>query len=130
MKFYGLVIESARAGTVLSAYRTEAERDAEIRLAVEEEWSFAFATDNEIPPIEEAIRTLRDSHSLLILTEDFDFSGPPKIKIVCETCGSEDVTRDAVVRWSVDTQEWELSNIFDNGDCEKCGETSLEEVAL
>lgn len=57
-------------------------------------------------------------------------AGTPPIKICCQNCGSEDVTRDAVVRWCVENQEWEVSNVFDNADCDNCGETKLVEKEI
>lgn len=54
----------------------------------------------------------------------------PKVVIVCRQCGSEEVTRDAVVRWSVEDQDWQVSGIFDNADCDHCGETKLEEKVV
>jgi len=55
-----------------------------------------------------------------------------KIKIVCSTCGSDDVRRDAMAAWNVDKQEWELAAVMDQGYCEgKCeGECSLSEVEI
>jgi hypothetical protein len=57
---------------------------------------------------------------------------PPRIKIVCSHCGSDDVRRDADAVWNVDTQEWELNALYDKGAvCEQCGgETSLKEVQI
>lgn len=52
------------------------------------------------------------------------------VRIVCRKCGSEDVTRDAVVRWSVENQSWSVSGVFDNADCDNCGETLLEEKEI
>lgn len=43
------------------------------------------------------------------------------VKMVCSRCGSEDVTRDAVARWSVEAQEWRLCGVYDNTDCQECG---------
>lgn len=54
-----------------------------------------------------------------------------QVTIVCQTCGSDDVRRDADATWSVDAQEWELNTVFDHGDCEKCGqEATLVERPL
>lgn len=51
----------------------------------------------------------------------------PKVKMVCTTCGSDDVRRDAYAIWSVPEQKWELLTTFDNTDCENCGgECSLK----
>ena len=53
------------------------------------------------------------------------------IAIICETCGSDDVSRDAWGDWSVTTQQWELRTVFDYAYCHKCdGETRLKEVQL
>ena len=55
----------------------------------------------------------------------------PKVKMVCSWCGSDDVTRDGLLRWSVEEQKWEVSCELDNADCNKCGgEASLEEVEI
>lgn len=54
-----------------------------------------------------------------------------KIQIVCGTCGSADVRRDAWAEWDTDKQDWVGGAVFDAGHCEVCeGETSLEEVPL
>lgn len=54
-----------------------------------------------------------------------------KIKIVCGTCGSDNVRRDAWAEWCCDTQDWVLGTVFDQGHCEACeGEASLDEVPL
>jgi hypothetical protein len=55
----------------------------------------------------------------------------PKVRIVCGTCGSEDVSRDAWGDWDVRTQRWELRCVFDYAFCHDCaGETRLVEVAM
>lgn len=43
-----------------------------------------------------------------------------KEKIVCSSCGGENVLADAWARWNVDKQEWELDNTFDDKFCEDC----------
>ena len=43
-----------------------------------------------------------------------------KIK-VCSHCLSSNVTQDALSRWSVEDQKWELSGELDNTDCDDCG---------
>ena len=60
----------------------------------------------------------------------WDHTNEDPIVVTCRECGGEGVTRDAVVRWSVEDQKWELSGIFDNADCDDCGETKLEETPL
>lgn len=52
----------------------------------------------------------------------------PRLRMVCSHCGSEEVKRDAWATWSTETQEWELSDTFDNAYCDDCdGETSIDE---
>jgi len=46
----------------------------------------------------------------------------PKVKLVCPHCGSDDITRDGLLRWSVPDQKWEASSELDNMDCNACGE--------
>lgn len=56
-------------------------------------------------------------------------SGIPKIEIVCSTCGSDSVERDAMAEWDVEAQDWVLSGVMDQGYCEACeGEATLKEV--
>ncbi len=51
-------------------------------------------------------------------------------KMICATCGSENVRRDADAVWNVEKQEWELCAVYDNATCEQCGgETRIEEQA-
>lgn len=53
------------------------------------------------------------------------------IKIVCGTCDSVLVRRDAWAEWDVHAQKWVLGTVFDAGHCENCGgESSLKEVAI
>jgi hypothetical protein len=52
----------------------------------------------------------------------------PKVEMVCERCGSEDVSRDAWGDWDSATQDWVLRTVFDNAYCHACeGETNIEE---
>ena len=48
------------------------------------------------------------------------------IKVVCPDCGSDNVTRDACARWSVQTQDWILSTVYDDITCNDCGRESFE----
>ena len=55
----------------------------------------------------------------------------PRFQIVCGTCGSIDVSRDAWGDWDVRTQRWELRTVFDYAHCHACdSETTLVEVSL
>lgn len=60
----------------------------------------------------------------------WDHSNDEPIICTCRTCGSSGVTRDATVRWDVETQTWQLSGIFDNSDCDVCGETGLVDTPV
>lgn len=54
-----------------------------------------------------------------------------RIAIVCGTCGSDEVSRDAWANWDTHTQQWVLGAVFDYAHCHKCdGETRLVEVEL
>ncbi len=51
------------------------------------------------------------------------------MKIICNTCKSENVARDANAAWDVNLQQWVLSAVFDQAFCNDCdSETTLEEV--
>ncbi len=45
-----------------------------------------------------------------------------KLKMVCDLCGSDEVTCDATAVWSVEDQRWELSGLLQNGTCDHCGD--------
>jgi hypothetical protein len=47
-----------------------------------------------------------------------------KKQMFCTECSSTSVTRDAIVRWNLATQEWEVSSLLDNNDCDECGADS------
>ena len=54
-----------------------------------------------------------------------------RIAIICGTCGSDEVSRDAWANWDAGKQEWVLGAVFDYGHCHKCDcESSLIEVEL
>lgn len=61
-----------------------------------------------------------------------NFPSPAQpITIHCETCGSEDVRRDASVEWNSELQMWEVVVVYDAADCEDCGgETNLIEKPI
>lgn len=54
------------------------------------------------------------------------------LKMRCENCGSEEVTRDGTLAWSVDEQRWEAAGAFDTFGCNSCGTEAkqVEEVKL
>ena len=53
------------------------------------------------------------------------------IKIVCGTCGGNNVSRDAWANWDTGTQHWVLGAVFDYGHCHDCDrESHLKEVEL
>ena len=58
----------------------------------------------------------------------------PKIKMICPHCGSDDVTRDCLGRWSVKNQRWEVSSELDSMQCEACdreiGSDGFDEVPI
>lgn len=53
-----------------------------------------------------------------------------KLRMVCHTCGSEDVLSDAYAEWSFEKQEWQLQNTFDKGAyCNACdGESRIDTI--
>ena len=55
----------------------------------------------------------------------------PKVQILCGTCGSTDVSRDAWGDWDVAAQAWVLRTVFDYAHCHACdGETRLVAAEL
>jgi hypothetical protein len=60
----------------------------------------------------------------------WDHSNEGPIVVTCSNCGSGGVTRDATVRWDIQSQTWQLSGIFDNGDCDICGQSRLEDTPV
>ena len=60
-----------------------------------------------------------------------DASTPRKVQMLCGTCGSTDVSRDAWGEWDVKAQKWVLRTVFDHSHCHTCdGETRLVEAVL
>jgi hypothetical protein len=53
-----------------------------------------------------------------------------KVRKVCVRCGSDAISREAVTRWNVETQSWEVTCVFDDVDCDDCGETGEKEVIV
>lgn len=53
------------------------------------------------------------------------------IQMVCGTCGSQNVARDAWASWDTATQQWQLGAVFDYAHCHDCDcETKLDELSL
>lgn len=46
---------------------------------------------------------------------------PVLIRKCCKYCGSDNVTVDAVARWNIAAQQWEIAGLLDNSDCNDCG---------
>ncbi len=46
-----------------------------------------------------------------------------KVKKCCRNCGSTNIKIDAWAEWNEETQEYELSQTFDDAFCEDCEET-------
>lgn len=63
----------------------------------------------------------------VIIPDPFSTGYPFAILICCPHCKSQGVTRDAVTRWDNTNQLWEVSGIFDNAECDDCGEINLVE---
>ena len=56
---------------------------------------------------------------------------PEKVQMLCGSCGSTDVSRDAWGEWDVEAQDWVLGTVFDHAHCHACqGETRLVEAEL
>lgn len=55
-----------------------------------------------------------------------------RVQMICKYCGSDQVLADAYVKWDIETQEWEVANIFEKGAvCEVCdGETRIVEKKI
>ena len=54
-----------------------------------------------------------------------------RVKIVCYTCNSSKVTRDAWASWDEATQDWVLAAVYDYAFCHNCeNDTRLTEAPL
>lgn len=82
-------------------------------------------TDREAQALLEASYAVSDLNDL---NPEYEFAGDSNVTQVCKTCGSDQVTQDALVEWSNELQQWEISSILQNADCSVCGgETRIEE---
>lgn len=52
-----------------------------------------------------------------------------RVNMVCETCGSERVTRDAWAEWNKDAQEWTFGAVYDYAFCHACEKDTHTEIA-
>jgi hypothetical protein len=50
-----------------------------------------------------------------------------KVQMVCSSCKSEDVVKDAFARWDPEMQAWVLSAVYDHTQCNACGSETLAE---
>ena len=58
-------------------------------------------------------------------------SAGKRIAMICGTCGSDDVSRDAWADWDTRNQDLVLGSVFDYVHCHRCDcETSIIEVEL
>ena len=52
------------------------------------------------------------------------------MKLICKSCGSTNINRDAWVVWDEQSQEWRLGDVYDEeiwcGDCEEPGWSNIE----
>ena len=46
----------------------------------------------------------------------------PLKRPICPQCRSPEITRDASAEWDFDAQVWSLKSVYDNTDCDECGE--------
>ncbi len=51
-----------------------------------------------------------------------------KVKLVCPNCGSENITRDGLLRWSVPEQKWEVAGELDCMNCDDCDGEEISEA--
>jgi predicted RNA-binding Zn-ribbon protein involved in translation (DUF1610 family) len=54
---------------------------------------------------------------------------PVKVKWVCPACGDDtSVLRDAYAEWNIETQEWELLDVYGDFACNACGATDIDPI--
>jgi hypothetical protein len=54
-----------------------------------------------------------------------------KVQMICGTCGSTQVSRDAWADWDDDQQQWVLGAVFDYGHCHQCeGKSHIRAVEI
>lgn len=114
-------------------HMVQIEWDKDVEMESRDIQSYRFATVAELNAFMEGVEAARDTGSHQVLFDSREAPTPADaIQIVCRTCGTDQVLRDAYASWNVDNQEWELQNVFDAAVCEgRCdGETKLDEVNL
>ncbi|WP_300043097.1 hypothetical protein [uncultured Paracoccus sp.] len=42
------------------------------------------------------------------------------VTLHCRYCGGQNLLADACARWNVETQQWEMSHVYDGVTCEDC----------
>lgn len=51
------------------------------------------------------------------------------MRMICDYCGGDNVTRDALAGWCAESQSWVLVAVLQNADCADCdNQTHLSEV--
>lgn len=54
-----------------------------------------------------------------------------RVRMICGTCGSDVVTRDAWAEWNTRRQGWVLGAVYDYAYCHDCqNDTRIEEVPI
>ena len=53
------------------------------------------------------------------------------VRMICKTCGSDNIMHDAWAVWNAAAQEWQIGAVFDYMHCDRCeGETTIIEAPL
>jgi type II secretory ATPase GspE/PulE/Tfp pilus assembly ATPase PilB-like protein len=54
-----------------------------------------------------------------------------RVRMVCDACRSEGVTRYGWAEWNVEAQEWRIGAVFDHAFCHRCrSSTHVEAVPI
>lgn len=69
-------------------------------------------------------RPLTDEPELMSMAPTSSDSAIPDTRMVCERCGSDNVTRDGALRWN--GTAWEAAGEYDNCTCGDCGHEGHE----
>lgn len=55
----------------------------------------------------------------------------PRVKVVCKTCGGDQIYKDAMAMWDIEKQDWVLQTVYDHTDCADCdGECQVVEIKI